>query len=74
MSASEIFCIFCAFAPIYANLILKTGLWSRENFGPSRTGGAAALSRELPESFGPKLFSCNANALGKNFPDRTDSQ
>ena len=53
---------------------IKNRIVGEKNFGESRTGGAAALSRELSESFGPKLFSCNAKAPGKNFPDRTDSQ
>lgn len=76
---------FCAGAREYFEKnSLKNRIVDEKNFGESRTGGAAALSRELSEFFGPKLFSCNAKApekisqvaqtlnenLWKNFPDR----
>ena len=47
---------------ILRKILFKTGLCSGKILGRSRTGGAAALSRELSEFFGPKLFSCNAKA------------
>lgn len=66
---------FCAGAREYFEKnSLKNRIVGEKNFGESRTGGAAALSRELSEFFGPKLFSSNAESPGKNFPDRTDSQ
>ena len=66
---------FCAGAREYFEKnSLQNRIVDEKNFGGSRTGGAAALSRELSEFFGPKLFSCNAKPPGKNFPDRTDSQ
>ena len=52
---------FCAGAREYFEKnSLKNRTVGEKNFGESRTGGAAALSRELSEFFGPKLFSCNA--------------
>lgn len=57
---------FCAGAREYFEKnSLKNRIVDEKNFGGSRTGGAAALSRELSEFFGPKLFSSNAETPEK---------